>query len=72
MEELLPKNYDPSMPRTDYPRPSWVRDNWYCLNGAWKFAYDYGRSGEARGMVTQGEYPLEINTKQAEIEKYIV
>ena len=61
MEKLLPKNYDPSMPRTDYPRPSWVRDNWYCLNGTWKFAYDHGRSGEARGMMTQGEYPLEIN-----------
>lgn len=61
MKETLPKNFEITMPRTDYPRPDWVRNDWYCLNGSWEFAYDYGRSGEARGMVVNGEYPLTIN-----------
>ena len=60
MKESLPVNYTEGMPRTDYPRPAWVRDNWYCLNGSWEFAYDYGKSGEGRGMVTNGEFPMNI------------
>ncbi|MBR5868891.1 MAG: beta-galactosidase [Clostridia bacterium] len=48
------------MPRTDYPRPQWMRENWLCLNGEWNFAFDFGVSGEARGMVTGEEYPLTI------------
>lgn len=50
-----------SAARTDYPRPSFVRESWYCLNGEWEFAYDHGRSGEARGMATGGDFPLRIN-----------
>ncbi|MBQ9914792.1 MAG: beta-galactosidase, partial [Clostridia bacterium] len=49
-----------NIPRMDYPRPQWVRDNWDCLNGEWDFAFDFGKSGEERGMVHQGEYPLKI------------
>ena len=49
-----------SVPRSDYPRPSFVRDSFYCLNGEWDFAYDYGRSGEARGYASGGEFPLKI------------
>lgn len=48
------------MPRTDYPRPQWVRRDWMCLNGEWQFAFDFGTTGEARGMVDGGEYPLTI------------
>lgn len=55
-----PLNFENNMPRTDYPRPQWARDSWYCLNGKWDFAFDFGRSGESRGMVDGGEYPLEI------------
>lgn len=50
-----------NMPRCDYPRPQWQRNEWYCLNGEWEFSFDYGKSGEARGMVLGGEYPLKIN-----------
>ncbi len=50
----------PDIPRTDYPRPQWVRDNWYCLNGEWEFAFDFGQSGEERGMINDGDYPLKI------------
>ncbi len=53
-------NATDDMPRTDYPRPQWVRDSWYCLNGKWDFAFDFGASGEARGMVKNGEFPLTI------------
>lgn len=55
-----PMNFTENTPRTDYPRPQWVRENWYCLNGIWDFAFDFGKSGEERGMVTDGEYPLTI------------
>lgn len=53
-------NPTPGMPRTDYPRPQWVRENWFCLNGTWDFAFDFGVSGETRGMVTGDDYPLTI------------
>lgn len=59
MEPIL-KNSCNAMPRTEYPSPIWKRTEWYCLNGAWEFAYDFGRSGEARGMVNEGEFPLKI------------
>ena len=29
-----------SIPRTEYPRPQFVRDNWLCLNGEWDFSFD--------------------------------
>ncbi|MBQ7822154.1 MAG: beta-galactosidase, partial [Clostridia bacterium] len=48
------------IPRLDYPRPQWARENWYCLNGEWDFAFDFGKSGEERGMVNDGEYPHKI------------
>ena len=48
------------LPRTDYPRPQWMRREWISLNGEWEFAYDTGLSGKARGMVEKGEYPLKI------------
>ncbi|MBQ3545448.1 MAG: beta-galactosidase [Lachnospiraceae bacterium] len=53
-------NFSSEIPRTDYPRPQWVRNNWYCLNGQWDFAFDFGKSGKARDMVLKGDYPLSI------------
>lgn len=53
-------NFTSDMPRTDYPRPQWTRDNWYCLNGKWEFAFDFGKSGEERGMQFDGLFPLSI------------
>lgn len=54
------KNAAAAMPRTDYPRPMWMRGEWYCLNGPWEFAFDFSVSGEERGMQTSGDYPLTI------------
>lgn len=56
--KLMNDSHD--MPRKDYPRPQWVRNNWYCLNGKWDFAFDFGKSGEARGMMNAGDYPMSI------------
>ncbi len=40
-----------SIPRSEYPRPQFVRDEWLCLNGEWQFEIDNGDSGELRGLV---------------------
>jgi beta-galactosidase/beta-glucuronidase len=29
-----------SVPRPEYPRPQFVRDEWFNLNGEWEFAFD--------------------------------
>ena len=29
-----------SIPRSEYPRPQFVRENWLCLNGEWDFSFD--------------------------------
>ena len=26
------------LPRSEYPRPNFRRDNWLCLNGEWDFS----------------------------------
>jgi len=42
------------IPRPEYPRPQFVRENWLNLNGPWQFEIDNGRSGEARGLSKEG------------------
>jgi len=39
------------MPRPEYPRPQFVRQNWLCLNGEWQFEIDQGDSGLERGLL---------------------
>ena len=38
------------IPRSEYPRPQFVRDDWLCLNGEWQFEIDQGDSGIHRGL----------------------
>jgi beta-galactosidase/beta-glucuronidase len=38
------------MPRPEYPRPQFERDEWLCLNGEWEFEIDAGDSGLERGL----------------------
>ena len=38
------------MPRSEYPRPQFVRPEWLCLNGEWQFEMDAGDSGRERGL----------------------
>ena len=39
-----------TIPRGEYPRPQFVRDEWACLNGKWQFEIDSADSGIERGM----------------------
>ncbi|MDQ2800625.1 MAG: beta-galactosidase, partial [Armatimonadota bacterium] len=41
-----------TIPRSEYPRPQFVRPDWLCLNGEWEFEIDNGDSGQARGLLT--------------------
>jgi beta-galactosidase/beta-glucuronidase len=40
-----------SIPRSEYPRPQFVRPDWLCLNGEWQFEIDQGDSGLERGLL---------------------
>jgi len=40
-----------NIPRSEYPRPQFVRPSWMNLNGQWQFEMDHGVSGRARGLV---------------------
>ena len=37
-----------SIPRAEYPRPQFQRENWLNLNGSWSYAFDFGQSGTER------------------------
>lgn len=37
------------IPRPEHPRPQFVRDRWLNLNGPWRFAFDFGQSGDQAG-----------------------
>lgn len=40
-----------AIPRSEYPRPQFVRQDWLCLNGPWQFEIDGGDSGLERGLL---------------------
>ena len=46
--------------RTEYPRPQFCRSAWRNLNGEWDFEFDFGDSGEARGLLEK-KYSQKIN-----------
>ena len=33
------------IPRDEYPRPQFEREEWVCLNGEWEYRFDFSRSG---------------------------
>ena len=39
-----------TLPRAEYPRPQFTREDWLCLNGEWEFEIDAGDSGLERGL----------------------
>jgi len=49
---MVTRQHDKSadMPRSEYPRPQFVRADWLCLNGRWQFEIDVGNSGLERGL----------------------
>jgi beta-galactosidase/beta-glucuronidase len=48
------------VPRPEYPRPQFVRQEWLNLNGLWEFEMDPGRSGLQRGLSTANELAKKI------------
>ncbi len=42
------------IPRSEYPRPQFMREGWLNLNGKWQFEIDNAKSGEARGLHNEG------------------
>lgn len=40
-----------AVPRSEYPRPQFVRSEWLCLNGEWDFEIDPSDSGFERGLL---------------------
>lgn len=45
-----PSQINSALPRPEYPRPQFVRENWLCLNGPWQFELDPNDSGIDRGV----------------------
>ncbi|BDZ50351.1 hypothetical protein GCM10025867_25920 [Frondihabitans sucicola] len=43
-----------AIPRPDYPRPQFTREQWLNLNGQWQFEFDPGDSGFERGLSDGG------------------
>lgn len=38
------------IPRPEYPRPQFQREQWKNLNGTWTYSFDFGNSGLAKGF----------------------
>lgn len=49
----------PAVPRSEHPRPQFVRADWVCLNGLWSFEIDQSDTGLERGLV-DSEYQRQI------------
>ena len=43
-------NSEIRIPRSEYPRPQLVRNEWINLNGQWEFEIDPGESGKERKL----------------------
>ncbi|MBE6564213.1 MAG: beta-galactosidase [Ruminococcaceae bacterium] len=48
------------LPRPEYPRPQFVRNEWLCLNGEWDFTVDNARSGEERALHKASSFDRKI------------
>lgn len=48
------KSNDVTIPRSEYPRPQFVRQDWLCLNGEWDFQFDDADEGEEAGWYLEG------------------
>ena len=49
-----------ALPRGEYPRPECVRNEWLCLNGAWRFERDPGASGRERHFERRRDFADQI------------
>ncbi|TFH40571.1 MAG: glycoside hydrolase family 2, partial [Lysobacterales bacterium] len=49
------------IPRPEYPRPDFVREDWLSLNGEWEFEFDDGDKGLAERWFDRPALPRRIN-----------
>ena len=49
-----------NIPRSEYPRPQFVRDNWISLNGEWEYETDRAVSGLDRKLYSASSLPERI------------
>ena len=50
-----------NIPRNEYPRPQYVRNQWLCLNGEWDFEIDHNDDFRERGWPEKSEFTKKIN-----------
>ncbi len=48
------------IPRSEYPRPQFVRSLWFNLNGEWEFVFDDAEEGRSLGWHDGRKLPLRI------------
>jgi len=53
--------FDNPIPRSEYPRPQFVRSPWVNLNGIWSYTFDFGKSGKQRGFANSQGFDNKIN-----------
>ena len=53
-------NTEKIIPRSEYPRPDRVRENWLCLNGQWDFAFDESGKGISGNWMNRKSLDTEI------------
>lgn len=49
-----------AIPRSEYPRPQFIREAWNNLNGPWTFTFDPGKSGVQRGLASAAGFDRQI------------
>ncbi|MBP3333695.1 MAG: beta galactosidase jelly roll domain-containing protein [Clostridia bacterium] len=53
-------NTEKIIPRSEYPRPDRVREDWLCLNGQWDFAFDETGKGISENWMNRKSLDTEI------------
>ena len=48
------------IPRNEYPRPQFIRENWLNLNGEWDFEFDFSNSGIERKLYEKADFSKKI------------
>ena len=43
-------SFGTTVPRPEYPRPQFERENWVNLNGTWSYEFDFSESGIERSL----------------------
>ena len=53
-------NFAENLPRPEYPRPQFEREEWVNLNGTWSFDFDFGLSGKDRQFQKAEQFSRQI------------